>query len=41
MRNIYISEIGINHNGSLETAKELIDKSVEMDAMLLNSKKDN
>ena len=25
-----ISEIGINHNGSLETAKELIDKSVEI-----------
>ena len=27
---IFIKKSGINHNGSLETAKELIDKSVEI-----------
>ena len=32
----FIGEIGINHNGSLDLAKQLIDVCVDADAMLLS-----
>lgn len=35
-----IAEIGINHNGSLDLAKKMIDEAVFADVMLLNFKKE-
>ena len=40
MRPYLIAEIGINHNGSLDIAKKLIDASVDCNLMLSNFKRE-
>ena len=41
MNNCYIiAEAGLNHNGSIEIAKKLIDIAVDLEQMQLNFKKE-